>query len=62
MVRGNEAVRCSATDKTIVCMKAIGQETIGKPDAGNPPVRFDEGGGLLHLYSIEKDLWVIGCV
>jgi hypothetical protein len=34
-------------------MKAIERETIGKPDAGNLPVRFDEGGGfppLLYFY------------
>jgi hypothetical protein len=35
-------------------MKAIEREAIGKPDAGNPPVRFDEGGGcvspLLYCY------------
>jgi hypothetical protein len=39
-------------------MKAIGQETIGKPDAVNPPVRFDEGGGfgppLLYCFMSEE--------
>jgi len=36
--------------------KAQGKDT-GKPDAGNPPVRFDEGGGVdAPLYSTQKDI------
>lgn len=46
MVPRNEANRCAPAYKTIVYMNANERETIGKPDAGNPPVRFDEGGGF----------------
>ena len=40
MVPRNETNRCTSADKTIVHMKANERETIGKPDAGNPPVRL----------------------
>jgi hypothetical protein len=53
MVSGDKTIRGYTIDQANVCVKANGERLQRKPDAGNPPVRFGEGGGippLLHSY------------
>ena len=52
MVRIFQRYGINRADEGEVLDESLRREFIGKSDAGNSHVRFDEGGGETHLYSI----------
>jgi hypothetical protein len=59
MVPRNKMFRGYAINQTDVYVKANGKKNTGKPDAGNPPVRFDEGGGTPSLLYIPSHFFAV---